>query len=179
MLRITQWQEIKCRYLTFYNSNAWFDLPFFHQRLFLRKEPQSDTKIPSFLRAIVAWNSMFYRQLLLRSPEAWIDFLIFWKNNMAKFYANDVNLNGWKYNYLSYFYALRKFYLPNNIAYSQGRHKRVKVFAFCHLPFSKYIRIDCHTFLICWEYKISMINQYGEYFFICCNLHNTVKIYFI
>ena len=71
--------KLKCRYFSLYNSHVWFKLPFFHQLLFLRKEPQSDTKIRSFLRAIVVWNSMFYHQPLLRSPKAWIDFLISWE----------------------------------------------------------------------------------------------------
>ena len=58
---------------------------------------------------------------------------------------------------------LGKFHLPNNIAYSQGRHKRVKVFTFCHLPFSKYIRIDvtCHTCLMRCENEIAVIIQNG------------------
>ena len=148
---------IKFRYFSFYNIHVWFNLPFFHQLLFLRKEPQSDTKIPLFLRATVAWNSMFYRQLLLRSPKAWIDFLIFWKNDINEFYASDVN------HYLEYFRKLEKFHLPNYIAYSQGRHKRVKVFTFCHLPFSKYIRIDvtCHTCLMRCENEIAEIIQNG------------------
>ena len=83
---------VKMQTFFFCNIPARFNLPFFHQLLFLQKEPQSDTKIPLFLRATVAWNSMFYHQLLLRWPKAWIDFLIFWKNNITKFYANDVNL---------------------------------------------------------------------------------------
>ena len=90
ILQIIQWQ-IKRQTFFFCNIPARFNLPFFHQLLFLQKEPQSDTKIPLFLRATVAWNSMFYHQLLLRWPKAWIDFLIFWKNNITKFYANDVN----------------------------------------------------------------------------------------
>ena len=72
-------------------------------------------------------------------------------------------LRQWCKSYLEYFRKLEQFHLPNYIAYSQGRHKRVKVFTFCHLPFSKYIRIDvtCHTCLMRCENEIAVIIQNG------------------